>query len=309
MIDQEPAVALQTRTFQWSDSAGLHRLMHEVGDRSHRAEEHAIEEFDAELRAPRANPTRNVFIVERDGDVIGYSSAFPDLNIGRTVIRFGISPGHRRRGLGLALLTRAVERSRGIGARLAHVPAPAGDAASGALLQKAGFAPVRHFLRMVCARKPDDRPPARVGFDMREATSGDAGALSELQNAVFDGAWGYSPHTGDEIAALLGLPGRGPERVLLLCQRERLVAYAWTHLFQRAAGPAGIVTMTGVHPAFRRLGLGEAIAAAGVRSLFEAGAKSVELEVDSKNALAVGMYEHLGFVRRGGTFWYERRLK
>jgi len=220
-----------------------------------------------------------------------------------------VSQRHRRKGLGVALLHRAVERSRGVGARIVHVPATAGDLASGGLLQKAGFAPVRHFLHMVCGSLPAVSTVARRGFELRSPDPGEAAGLADLQNAVFEGSWGYSPHTGDEIAALLSLPGRGPDRVLTLTESGRPIAYAWTHLFRSGGAWNGTLTMNGVHPAYRRVGLGEMIAAAGVRSLFEAGAASVDLEVDGTNALAVRLYERLGFRRRGGTFWYERRLK
>jgi mycothiol synthase len=308
-ISQQATLTSLIRSFHWPDLAGLHSLVHEVGDRSHPSEDHPLEHFEAEFRAPRWNAPRDVSIAVNGAGVVGYSSAFPELNIGRTVVRFGVSVRYRRKGLGLALLNRAVERSRALGARSVHVPATAGDLASGALLQRADFTPVRHFLRMVCGSLPAVSTAARRGFEQRSAVLADAAELAELQNAVFEGTWGYSPLTGDEVAALMALPGRGPERVLLLTESGRPIAYAWTHLFRRGGAWNGTLMMNGVHPAYRRLGLGEMIAAAGVRSLFEAGAVSVDLEVDGTNALAVRMYENLGFRRRGGTFWYERRLK
>ncbi|MBI4219339.1 MAG: GNAT family N-acetyltransferase [Chloroflexi bacterium] len=296
------------RPFRWTDAQGLHEVMHAVGDRGHRAEGHDIADFEAELRLPRVKPTSNIFVVDASRGVAGYASVFPELDIGRAVVTIGVAPDRRRRGLGRALLTRALERARSIGARAAHVPATAGDQASGAMLQRSGFSPVRHFLRMVCRTLPPARGELR-GYELRHVRSDEAVVLAALQNTVFAGTWGYSANTSEEVEARLGLPGRGPQYAYFVCEAERPVAYAWSHLYHDSSGLVGTVYMTGVHPSYRRLGLGESVVAAAVRSLFEEGAMQVDLEVDSQNVLAVNLYERLAFKRRGGTFWYERPLR
>lgn len=304
----KPTANHRIRPFEWSDSSRMHALIHEIGDRVHRSWEHDIADFEAELRLPGVSPLTNLLVAEIDGAVIGFASTLPELSIGRTVVRFGVSPGHRRRGIGTELVNAALRRSRLLGAKLAHVPAPGGDATSGLFLQQNGFVPARHFIRMACATRPTTMP-AKTGFEIRTLKPSEAGALAELQNAVFDGTWGFARISEPEMTAALALSGRGHERAMVVSDGGRLIAYVWTHLLRNRSGFAGTVIATGVHPAFRRLGLGESITAEGVRSLFDAGAAEVDLEVDSKNVLAAGMYERLGFRRRGGTFWYEKRIR
>ncbi|MBI4305544.1 MAG: GNAT family N-acetyltransferase [Chloroflexi bacterium] len=297
------------RPFRWTDAPGLHDLMHAVGDRGHRAERHDLANFDAELKLPRVKPTSNVFVIEVSGGVAGYSSVYPELDIGRAVVTIAVAPDQRRRGLGRALMTRALERARSIGARMVHVPATAGDQASGAMLQRFAFSPVRHFLRMICKVAPSERKGLDGGYEIRQLRSDEASALAALQNAVFAGTWGYSANTPEEVEARLALPGRGPANAYFICEAEKPVAYAWSHLYHDANGLIGTVYMTGVHPSYRRLGLGESVVSGAVRALFESGAGQVDLEVDSQNILAVNLYERLAFTRRGGTFWYELGLR
>lgn len=296
------------RPFEWSDSSRIHALIHEIGDRSHRGWDHDVAEFEAELRLPGVSPLTNLFVAEAGGEVVGFASTRPELSLGRAIVRFGVAPGQRRRGIGTELINAALQRSKLLGARLGHVPAPGGDAAAGSFLQKNGFAPARHFIRMVCSAQPEPIAP-KPGFENRQLQPDEAGALADLHNAVFDGTWGFARISEAEMTAFLALSGRGPERALVVSDARRLIAFAWTHLLKARSGPVGTVLATGVHPAFRRLGLGESITAEGVRSLFDAGAAEVDLEVDSKNVLASGMYERLGFRRRGGTFWYEKRIR
>ena len=50
-----------------------------------------------------------------------------------------------------------------------------------------------------------------------------------------------------------------------------------------------------MHKDFRRQGLGKAIVAAALEASFEQGATKALLQVEVSNAIAIGIYESLGF--------------
>jgi ribosomal protein S18 acetylase RimI-like enzyme len=50
-----------------------------------------------------------------------------------------------------------------------------------------------------------------------------------------------------------------------------------------------------VHQDFRGQGLGKAIVAAALETSFEQGATKAVLQVEASNAIAIGVYESLGF--------------
>ena len=55
------------------------------------------------------------------------------------------------------------------------------------------------------------------------------------------------------------------------------------------------ITRVYVHKDFRRQGLGKAIVAAALEASFEQGATKALLQVEVSNAIAIGIYESLGF--------------
>ena len=82
----------------------------------------------------------------------------------------------------------------------------------------AEFLPVNRTLVLI-SREPRldaaSRYPLPDGYSLRRATSADAELMASLQNAVFEGSWGYSPNGLEDIQAQLSQKGAGPERVLI----------------------------------------------------------------------------------------------
>ena len=63
--------------------------------------------------------------------------------------------------------------------------------------------------------------------------------------------------------------------------------------------------MTGVHPEFRRRGLGKAITEVCCNQLLQQNVKSIELDVDSNNTAAIKVYKSLGFAEISQVRWGE----
>jgi predicted GNAT family acetyltransferase len=79
-------------------------------------------------------------------------------------------------------------------------------------------------------------------------------------------------------------------------QGDRIVAAAGTHLVSDTHGVAAIGNVF-THPDLRGRGLGRAVTGAVLADLGSRGIRTVILNVSQSNAVAVRMYERLGFKR------------
>jgi ribosomal protein S18 acetylase RimI-like enzyme len=94
-------------------------------------------------------------------------------------------------------------------------------------------------------------------------------------------------------------PTPGIEKILSGCAATylRLVSNGQTVAVCRIALAYGwsSITRVYVHQDFRGKGLGKTIVAAALESSFEQGATKAVLQVEASNAIAIGVYESLGF--------------
>src|SRR5690606_37227169 len=84
-------------------------------------------------------------------------------------------------------------------------------------------------------------------------------------------------------------------RALVAEADGRLAGYV---IASRAVDEAEILVL-GVHPDFRRMGMGRELLAALVGALARDGVRTVFLEVRAGNSAAIALYEALGFARAG----------
>jgi mycothiol synthase len=75
----------------------------------------------------------------------------------------------------------------------------------------------------------------------------------------------------------------------------RLAASCWTKVHDETEPPMGEIYVISVDPDFQGLGLGKALALAGLDHLASVGMRVGMLYVDSDNQVAVKLYERLGF--------------
>jgi ribosomal protein S18 acetylase RimI-like enzyme len=94
-------------------------------------------------------------------------------------------------------------------------------------------------------------------------------------------------------------PTPGIEKILCGCAATylRLVSNGQTVAVCRIALAKdwSSITRVFVHQDFRGKGLGKTIVAAALESSFEQGATKAVLQVEASNAIAIGVYESLGF--------------
>ena len=261
---------------------------------------------------PRVDPESNLFIAEYQGEIYGYSFAFPELNIGRAVLGVGVDRNFSVAALRIHLIERAVARAREFQAESADIAVGAEDMSSRGAIAFAEFLPVNRMLELISREPRHDaasRYPLPDGYSLRRATGADAKLLASLQNAVFEGSWGYSPNSLEDVEAQLGQKGAGPERVFITEDANgQAVAFNWTSIEDQGHGKAGFIQMTGVLPAHRGMGLGIATVAAGVTDLAQEGVDSISLDVIESNAAARRTYSHLDFETQSVVDWYKKAL-
>jgi ribosomal protein S18 acetylase RimI-like enzyme len=190
-------------------------------------------------------------------------------------------------------------------ARVAEVQST--DEVSLAALERRGYRLDREArVLAVHHRRLADEPPVEApeGFRLRTVTPEDLAARVELHRVV----WDPSRVTEESYR---NVQAAWPYRLDLDCVAEardgRLVAYclAWLDPDNRA----GEFEPVGVHPDFRRLGLGSAVCRFALRRLEEEGAtQAVVYGVagDPSNRGAKTLYESIGFVETSRLCRYTR---
>ncbi len=293
------AMTHTVRRFAWDDVPLLAASQAAHGPPASPAPADAVERMRRWLAQPGMRPERDCFVAIDDGSPAGYAYLVTEQAISRGVLIFEAAAAGRR-----PLLDAAVADARSLGLAVVQVDVAESDDALRSFLGTAGLAHVRTHLHLRRDGAQAVDAPLPAGAAIRLAGRGDAGAVTDLQNAAFEGSWGYAPNTADEIAyRVFELPDDPPDRVLLLEEDGRLLAYCWTH--QEHAGTPGQVGMVGTAPAEQSRGLGRAVTAAGVNDLIEAGATPIDITVDAENAPALRLYERLGFAVRSRSVWYE----
>lgn len=123
----------------------------------------------------------------------------------------------------------------------------------------------------------------------------DDNAWLAVNNAAF--AWHpeQSGWTTAELHQRVGEPWFDPAGFLLHEIDGQLAAFCWTKVHADLDPPVGEIYVIAVDPAFHGRGLGKQMTLAGLQWLAGRGLTTAMLYVESDNAAAVTMYEHLGF--------------
>ena len=304
---EEPTLSKTTlRRFRWRDLDEWTDLYNEIHGLAGTDRAFDIELMRQFLSQPACEAEENCFLAESDVSSSGLLLVSPELPIRRAVASGGVLPSYRGRGIGHILLDNAAQRATALGAAVLHVQAQADGTAALHLLETGGFQVVREYITMRWAGGdiPSVDPPR--GYELRSfGAAGDLEALTELQNAAFQGNWGFCPNTAQDVQARLDFKTCDPEGVIFIIDGDRLAAYNWTF----RAGTLGWVGMTGVHPDYRGNGLGRMVVLAGMDYLASRGVGNIELEVDEQNAPAVDIYLSIGFAVVHRTLWYEKSLE
>ncbi len=182
-------------------------------------------------------------------------------------------------------------------------------------LSRAGFQAVRTFAIMACelgtapaAFESKGRVPE--GISLRTYRLGDAPAWIAAFNASFSDHWGGFSYSDESWARHASSP-RFREEISVVAEAGGVFAgicHCAPSLNPREKGLAHLHIL-GVHPEFRRRGLGTCLMLEAMGRLRENGFKRVELDMDSLNSRALPLYEQLGFREQEAITMYRREIK
>lgn len=256
--------------------------------------------FQDKLGQPGLSPQENCLLLKEGGRIQGYVLVSPEPPISRAVLELESTGGPKE----LELVRWGVRRAKELGSEVVHLCLPEGSPKA-ETLNGEGFAMTRRYWSMVCRRK--DLPEAAVpdGFSVRQFERRDLADLTEVQNAAFEGSWGFSPNTLEQIKYRASMADTSSAGILLLEHGDRTAGYCWTNLIPVDGDIRGVIGMIGLSPDYRGQGIGGVILLAGMKHLLSLDAADIRLEVDESNVPARRLYTWAGFEKSRELHWFE----
>lgn len=293
-----------TRLYRGDDFEAVLALVNEAAaaDHTRRLPEHVLR---AALAAAQANAP-GAAVVEGEGRgglaAFGWWEVHDDAPP-RANLEGWVSPVHRRRGAGTALLAAAeaaIREQCGPGVLLSgrgYGDIPGLEA----LFRLRSFGLVRRFfvmsVRLSEAHSSVEPPP---GIVLRAFRRDDLESLVEANNAIFAEHWGSGPRSVDSWRRdMIERRPHDPALWIVASTPERegasqLVAECLSHASREGGPQDAWVSLVGVRREWRGRGLGRAVLAHGLRTLRDAGYVTASLHVDAENSSAVNLYRSLG---------------
>jgi len=227
------------------------------------------------------------------GELIGYGIRAKQGE--RHAAEFLIDPDHRGQGLGERLLTIILAEQPEAWC-WSHGDHPA----AARLADKHGLSRDRvlYQMRTDADLGPDDLPATRTpeGVEIRSFAPGDEDGWLSVNNAAFDWHPEQGSQTRADIDAIVTADDFDPESVVIAERDGEIIGFHQIKLTDtQTEGRLGEVYVVGVDPHVHAKGVGRALTVEGMRRMLAAGARVVELYVESDNAPALNLYERLGF--------------
>jgi len=262
------------------------------------------------LGRPNYSPEQDLFVIEIDGNIVGYMNMAPERAIERVILDCWIYPEHRRKGLATKLLNYATHRAKELGVKVAHANISQDNKTASRVLSKLGFKYVRRFLELrLDINKFGWKDIDLSALDCRHLQPGEEVKLTNIQNRAFADHWGYNPNTVEETTYWTNLNSFSPEDVVLTCDGDKFIGYCTTGITNKreASGKRkGDIYMMGTDPDYQGKGVGKRVLLAGLAHLKNKGVRVIELTVDSENKVAHTLYQSVGFEVQTSSLWYEK---
>ncbi|MBI5956165.1 MAG: GNAT family N-acetyltransferase, partial [Chloroflexi bacterium] len=293
------------RNFRAGDAGGVVTLTNECSAADQLDEPTSLAEFQEAMMAPNADFKRDLLVAVSQGHLVGFVNVWIEPTR-RGILRLRVHPGFRNQGIGTALMGWALGHAGEMDLALIDAPIKAKLTGQQAFLGKLGFALERCWWVMrlnLSGELPLLLIPA--GFNIRNfQDEGDVDALTAITNVAFAEHWGEREYAVDEERYWTSRPWFDPGLVWFVHEARsgQVAGYAWARIKQEriklTGDRAGHIGELGVHPDFRRRGLGRALLLRAVNALKERGLAAAELEVDGGNPNAKRLYESLGFLQK-----------
>ena len=299
---------MPVRTFTWKD---LNRLLKFAGDiqaNNPKDQLTRAQELKETLEQPTFRPETNCFILENNGIITGYCIVFLEQKIKRAVLAVDVSPDLAASSSEATLIRQGIELAKRSGSSVAHI-CLGNDTLRSSLLESEKFTLARTYLHMLWDLEYLPQITLPDSFTTTVYTSNDAEKLKVIQNATFEGSWGFCPNTVEEIEYRTTLSNTTYDSIVFLeDDTTNTAAYCWGCIAPFNGGTRGIISMIGVHPIYRGKGLSKPILVAGMHQLNSLSVNGISLHVDSDNIPAIKLYQSVGFEEIDKLHWYEYKL-
>jgi mycothiol synthase len=272
----------------------------------------------------RCDLTRDLFLAELDGRLIGYVRVGwhdeSDARVFEPIVFLDPAvPFHPTFDALFDLAERRmaeIAAAHEAGPKVARTNVTDVDAALEATLRARGYQPVRYYYTMV---RPtlDDLPDAALpaGLEIRDVRAEDLDAIYEAEVEAFRDHWGFTEPSATERDRFFNDPIESDTTLWRVAWAGRQVAgmvrsYIHPEQNERLGRQRGWVEHISVRRPWRRRGLARALIAASFPLLRARGMTEAALGVDTQNPTgAVGVYERCGFRVVSTTAEYSRRLE
>ncbi len=177
----------------------------------------------------------------------------------------------------------------------------------------AGLTAVRTFAILACnlmetSIAEESSSGGLEGILLRSYRAGDAPAWAQAVNLAFAEHWGDISYTEESWGRHVASPRFRNTLSLVMEARGAIVGICHCTPSLKA-GEQGLAHLhiLGVHPNFRRRGLGYCLMREALRRLRQDGFTRVELDMDSLNSGALRLYRQLGFQQQAAITIYRGR--
>ena len=265
------------------------------------------------LRLQRGEDLGAAVLAFEDAELSGYAHTvtYGTGDERRASCEFVVHPVFRRRGVGRALLSQAIEHAHAGAARRLDLWAYNDNPASARMASEFGFRATRRLLHL--HRHMRDVPDAvtPVGAIIRAFAAGvDDETLLALNNRIFAGHPENGQWTLDDLRARMSQDWFNADDILMIEVDGVLAGFCWLKIEDRGGddGRVGEIYVIGTLPEFQGRGLGRYLIARALARLVEREVETAAIYVDQANETAIRLYESSQFHYHHVDVCYSRNL-
>lgn len=251
------------------------------------------------LRIQQGSDVAAGLLALEGGRVVGYAHtmAYGEDDQRRVSSEIVVHPEVRRRGIGRALLAKAVEYARSQRARRLDLWAYNDNATTSKIAGQFGFVAQRRLFHLHRHMRSIPVVNPIPGIRLRTFVPGvDDERWLTLNNRVFDAHPEQGRWTLDDMSARMAQPWFNADDMLLLDAGGALAGFCWIKIEERPGeGRVGEIYVIGTAPEFQGRGLGRYLVSRALSRMHERRANVAAVYVDESNVQALALYESSGF--------------
>lgn len=299
-----------------TDLTSLSRMLTEIESIDRDGEDTSEDYLRRALEWPNYRPAQDVWVVEADGELVGYGVAFEQPSQ-QCTIYLVVHPSHRRKGLGSQLLDFVLGRAREFRSKTLLIYSSEHNKASRSFLEHRGFSVVGTSGGMLAPANleiPSFEFPA--GFTLKRFSElNDLYILAVALMDCYHGMWGHNHSekaSADNPNVARFLSYYGADNILLLFDADNGVTGICSVKSEGGKNENGqaidILDAPGLIQKFRADGLQRSLVLAGLNRLREQGQRAIKLEFWGEDENTLELYRTLGFEMLQQYIAYHKEL-